>query len=334
MSSSWRWTVRRQARSVHRDRCFSPEGGTLTTVRLFAAPAKAKPRDGLIAYSTKTGVQVIQPDGRGRRTLIPWRVASCGPRCQRWVIPRHPRWSPDGRRITYHLEYHRVVGGRGTVDGTRSQVMIADASGRNRRRLAEGHQPTFGPDGPTVVYLVNAGDPVIDEEKDGYKEDLGPMRAVNVATTITRDLPTRGSPEFSPDGSQMVLSTFYISALDGSGLRPVPTPAGPTYATAPRWNSDGFISYHCKSPGRFDADICLFDPATGKSRRLRRTRDLLDQEMDVAPSGRRYVVGALHGLYVVPPDGSGMRLLVRNNPAGVPVPSNVPTSPDWQPIPR
>jgi hypothetical protein len=86
-------------------------------------PTAAASDRGWVAYSIKTGIHVIRPDGTGNRVLIPWKVDSCGLACTNWWVPRHPRWSPDGRRIAYEIRNYRA--------------------GRNPRRLADADSRVF-----------------------------------------------------------------------------------------------------------------------------------------------------------------------------------------------
>jgi Tol biopolymer transport system component len=310
-------------------------------------------RDGLIAYSIKTGIHVIRADGTGMRVLIPWRTPSCGRGCMTWLVPRHPRWSPDGRQITYHVEKYTVR--RNSVeDPSARTVYVADANGSHRRRLGRGHNPDWSPDGSEVVYLRNdATYPDSDwpGHKLGYPDDYGPMRAVNPRTMSARAWPTLGSPAFSPDGQRTVYRTPHpsvpgapaggsddpsqrgltVAGADGTGPRSFT--ARTFYGIPVRWTADGRVSYNCYGRGT-QPDICLLDPATGRREHLTRTRAFWDLYADSSPSGRYYVVGGLHGLYTTTRTGRVRRVLVRNGSGPSYVPSNVPTEPDWQPRPR
>ena len=292
--------------------------------------------DGLIAYSVKTGIHVVRRNGKGHRRLIPWHTKRCGRSCEVWLVPRHPRWSPDGRSLTYHVERFVVRRGMASEDPRRSRVMVARANGRKRRFLAKGHDPTWSPDGREVIFAVNPGDRSLPDDPDlpgvkVYEPEEVPMRAIDVRTGARRMLPVPGWPEFSPDGTRMVFRHATVMGIDGSNPREFRMRG--IYATPARWNRDGLISWHCRT-GTFAADICVLDPDTGKRRRVRRTKRFLEQEMASSPTGRWYAVAALHGLYVVRANGKRFKLLLSNNPGGVPVPSNTPTSPDWQPVTR
>ena len=154
----------------------------------------AATRDGLIAYSIKTGIHVIRPDGTGLRVLIPWRTRSCGRGCTTWLGPRHPRWSPDGRRITYHVEKY-TVRKHAVEDSSARTVYVANANGSHRERLGRGHDPDWSPNGSEVVYLRNDAtypDPDWPGHRLGYPDDYGPMRAVNPRTGDARNWPTLG----------------------------------------------------------------------------------------------------------------------------------------------
>lgn len=80
-----------------------------------SAVAAAPYAGSVIAYSVKTGVYSVHADGTGLRLLVPWQPSSCGEGCVVWKVPRNPRYSPNGRQLTYdrrHTSY-TMVSGRG-----------------------------------------------------------------------------------------------------------------------------------------------------------------------------------------------------------------------------
>jgi len=317
-------------------------------VAIVAPPAVAdsSPGDGVIAYSVKTGIYAIHADGTGLRLLVPWHPSSCGRSCVVWRVPRNPRYSPDGRHLTYDMETYVVrhgVGGDAEPD-TRT-VYVADANGRHTRRLGLGHHPEFSPDGKEVIYLLNPTAypslPLL-EEPPKYGDDYGPMEAVNIDTGARRTLPVPGASEFSVDGQKM-LAVRQVRAngaikwadtlenIDGAEMHDFFLPE--FYAELPRLTANGELSYDCPSAGNRQPDMCLFNPATGGHRRLLHIHEFWALEAAGSPNGRRFAISGLQGLYVTGANGSHPRRIVANGSGPNYVQSDVPTSPVWQPAP-
>lgn len=102
------------------------------------APASPvwSPRGDLIAFEVPGGVDVVRPDGTGRRSL--WRGAR---------YPGGVSWSPDGTRLAFTLERAvHIVG----VDSGEGRDVVAG------RRLP-GYPPTWHPDGSRIAVTRSAG---------------------------------------------------------------------------------------------------------------------------------------------------------------------------------
>jgi TolB protein len=78
------------------------------------------------------GLQVMNADGSGRRTLL------------HGVNGSHPTWSPDGRRIAFGSSHLAEF----------SELYLVNADGSGLRRLAErGLAPVWSPDGQTIAFV-------------------------------------------------------------------------------------------------------------------------------------------------------------------------------------
>ena len=324
-------------------------GSAALAVAAPAAIAVPYHGDGLIAYSVKTGIYAVRADGTGSRLLVPWQPSTCGNGCVVWKVPRNPRYSPDGRRLTYDLETNIVHKGVGSIQTNTLTVYVADANGQHRRRIGLGHNPEFSPDGKEVIYLLNPDaypKPPTEEIEppEPLGEDYGPMEAVNIETAARRRLPVSGAPEFSPDGTEMlterqlklsdgVHAGVTVENLDGTHSQFFEASAFPRfYAAHPRFTDDSEFSYDCPSLDNRQPDMCLFNTLTRHHQRLFHVHEFWAVEAASSPSGRRFAISGLQGLYVTDARGHHPRLIVRNGSGANYVQSDVPTSPDWQPI--
>jgi hypothetical protein len=310
------------------------------------ATAASRHADGVIAYSVKTGIYAVHANGTGSRLLVPWQPSSCGSGCVVWKVPRNPRYSPDGRRLTYDLETNVVHKGVGSLQANTRTVYVADANGQHRRRLGLGHSPEFSADGNEVIYLRNPNayprQPNSEiEPPEPLGDDYGPMEAVNVLTGSRRRLPVPGAPEFSPDGKKMLMyrqvklsDGFHwgdtVESLDGSEAQFYTLSM--FYAEHPRFTANGELSYDCPSVHNTQPDICLFSPTSRHHRRLFHIHEFWALEAANSPSGRHFAISGLQGLYVTNAQGRNPRLIVRNGSGASYVDSDVPTSPTWQPV--
>jgi hypothetical protein len=317
----------------------------VTALLGLATPSSAASgRGGLIAYSVKTGIYAIHADGTGLRLLVPWQPSSCGSGCVIWKVPRNPRFSPDGRHLSYDLETYVVRHGQGggAQPNTR-EVYIADANGRHRRPVGPGHHPEFSRDGTEIVYLLNpdayAPLPPL-EEPPKYGDDYGPLAAIKIGTLTRRTLSVPGASEFSPNGQKMlsyrqvrlhgaITWVDTLENIDGSELHDYQLPT--FYGEPPRFASAGELSYDCASINRAQPDICLFNPATEHSRRLLHIREFWALEATSSPDGRQIAISGLQGLYVTDARGRHPKQIVHNGTGANYVNSDVPTSPAWQP---
>lgn len=102
------------------------------------------------------------------------------------------------------------------VVGGRS-ISVMDAAGGNVRKLAEaGYQPTFSPDGERIAF-VRAGVIYVMNSDGGEQK---PITAPG--SPVGRDLTSSHNPAFSPDGSKIAFTradTLWLMNADGSEAR-------------------------------------------------------------------------------------------------------------------
>src|SRR5687768_17500669 len=147
-----------------------------------AASGSTSAGGGPVAYVVRdvdegtTSINVVAPDGTGRRRLLEGR---------------EPAWSPEGDRLAF---------GRWTPSPGGVDVYVANADGTGARAVvtsaADDVHPRWSPDGRRIAYM----------ERGRGGEFSAPMRlrVVDVTTgvswTVATDAFPDGSAEWSSDG--------------------------------------------------------------------------------------------------------------------------------------
>ena len=229
-----------------------------------AGTGVAPVRNGEIAFFTGAGgkgVETINPDGLGRRLLVPAVRGSCASSPAAGKDPPPPHclisdlaWSRDGTRLAI---------ARADWDTGDSALYVVRADGRGERQLAgslrscDGWLPgrawlSWSPDGSRIVTSC-----------------AGSLYLVSTGWSATLRL-TRGTsdadPVWSPDSSSIIFvrgSSLYTIRPDGSDLHGLSGTGG---AYNPAWSPDGRKIAFAKfiaNDGQVQTIL-----ADGKSRRL------------------------------------------------------------------
>jgi WD40-like Beta Propeller Repeat len=194
-------------------------------VALLAAPLSAERRtfpgrNGELALGVGGTIVTENPDGTGRRTIVPLKSGVA-------VAATEPAWSPDGTRIAFSSK----IGGTGGI-----MIVNADGSGLTRVTSDTGDgEPTWSPDGKRLAYVhvSTGGRRLVVSNLDGTGLTV-------ITATLERDV---DDPEWSPDGTRIAFgdgTDVYVVGADGSNL--VDLTADPAHlqrADNPSWSPDG-----------------------------------------------------------------------------------------------
>ena len=269
-----------------------PLWGVRTYEAIFDIPAgsnAAFKREGTILYaSTKKNVRnwdlfTIKADGSGRQQLTDTPEPE-----------QHPSWSPDGKQILFtrgdvmtnidiyvmdadssnvtRLTEHPERDQRGVFspDGETiafvSQrdgdvaIWLMAADGSNPRKLVQGREPSFSPDGRRLAFTSSA----FDDNDEIYLIDLDGSNRTRL-TENRRKLDWFAS--FSPQGDRLVYNSeefggqeLMLMRADGQGQTRISV-AEKTYEQEPVWSPDGKGIAYAGKMGDDEYDIYLIGTA-------------------------------------------------------------------------
>lgn len=307
------------------------------------AEAATPGADGHIAFQRfllqdkplQADIWVANPDGSGERRIT---------RAPRGLIDGDPDWSRDGQRVAFQ----RCV----SLDGP-CTIWSVNADGSNPRRLdpKKAHclnteSPAWSPSGEQVAFECktrsDSGDiysiAVINSDGSGVHFAVRGSAAVGF-----------GEPQFSPNGSQLVLDRrsfagatkigTYVVNVDGTGLRRI-TPWSLRAGDHPDWSPDGkLILVRSSSYGAAaspQGNLFTVHPDGTALRRLTRFTQSVSvlQNGSFSPDGRSIVFATTEGavkksgsnlpdVFAMSLDGTGMRAVTRSK--------NWDGAPDWGP---
>jgi formylglycine-generating enzyme required for sulfatase activity len=131
-----------------------------------------------------------------------------------------PRFSPDGKRITYT-----------TLRGGFPEIWLMNRDGTGPRFLTKGSQANWAPDGKAIVFI---------RDNQTYVRDLASGQEKRVTP---KEWERCGVPAFSPDGHQVAVASRHLGSIgifilsrDGRENRPLKTEEA---CCTPQWSKDG-----------------------------------------------------------------------------------------------
>ncbi len=138
-----------------------------------------------------------------------------------WEQVRDPQISPDGTQIIYTRRWVNAL-----EDKWESALWIMNADGSKNRKLVEGSNARWSPDGTRILYLAEG-------EPKGTQLFVRWMDAEGATSQVTRVQESPRNPTWSPDGR----SIAFVSIVPDKTTWSIDLPSAPeggTWTKAPR----------------------------------------------------------------------------------------------------
>ena len=258
-------------------------------------------------------VFIVRRDGTGLRRVTQPRSS----------VPAYeaPSWLPDGRTILFAR----------LSDDLDDDLFVTLPGSEGVRRLTDNtvadRDPSWSPDGALIAFVRTLESGPFGRRDQNH--ELFVMRADGSGVRrLTRYRDEDLAPAWAPDGSRIAfvrrversgVVAIYTIRPDGTGLRRM-TVRPPGFHSAPAWSPDGRSIAFTVDQGTEQIPLYLVNADGTHLRRVARIADMA-QGPQWSPDGRLIAVTGLTGcggpcvipaVYVVRPDGTGLRKLAEN----------------------
>jgi Tol biopolymer transport system component len=232
-------------------------------------PAPLVVTNGMIAFTSGSNIEAVQPDGTGRRVLV-----SSG------TEVNNMSFSPDGRRFAYFVK-----------NGANWDLIVADADGSHSIRVASGAYldtsiPEWSPDGTRIAYSASTSPTGAAPSCAGFGTQNGDFcySRIFVAQADGSGAHQIGDPtldargvSWSPDGSTIAFGggnatpginvRLYVMNSDGTNVRTLGSVRGTDWAFVQTdWSHDGskIVGQASAADDINEWDIWVIDAKTGE----------------------------------------------------------------------
>jgi Tol biopolymer transport system component len=332
-------------------RSVSVSVGTKSTVT-FDISCPAPPSTSKIAFNSWNGgtaaIYVVNPDGTGLTTLTPqgqddrhplWspdrtKLAFVRNTVELWVMSSDGdnrvmltsrladgngtfRWSPDGSMIAFETNDEMV---ECELDGVPSscplpQIWTMRSDGGNVRKVADGVDPSWAPDGRRIAFAADGEIQVANADGTGRR-------------TLTNQPRGAFLPAWSPAGGRIAFVTpvqeggsTEILVMNEDGSNVVNLTSGRGSDSEPLWSRDGskiaFTTFDPVPEGT-NHEVAVMNP-DGGNRRILTDNPASDAAVTWSPEGDRLAFmrkafgePSAIDVYVINVNGSGERNLTNN----------------------